>query len=610
MSKFFKRLQNEINFYLERKIEISEGVNFSQYNTIKRIMKFKNRDLSGSKIDDDLRYLYHPDIIETRVDNEIKNLRIDTKHVMPFSENPRKDFPAVFIMDLKLKDWMEETGQADELKRAIEEYVSNGNVGFKRTADGFERVDPINTYITNQKAETVEETDIIERRELTASEIDRMDEWDEDAKRKVIEECGNKTYKATEETTESDSSKEYYEIYEFTGEVSEEEFSELSDSYQIGDDKDKYFLAKIIVAGLQKGDQGENIVLFAEKVPGSMTDWYKYAHRGKYKGRFWREGMYEILFDYQVRANEIARDIAAGLEWASKVIFRSNDSKILQNIRADLVNGDIVITEDLQQVDVRLHNLDQLIADWNRNLEQADDVAHSHEVARGDTLPSGTPFRLGALLDENIGKMFAVLRQKFAITYRRVFQNWILEDMIDELSGEEIFRLTGDAEMLDRFRKVRVESWYMNNLVEIGPHTKEEAEAIKAEKMDELRDIDPVIKNAEEIWDGVKSRIKVTVVGENRDVADQMETIANLIQLESDPERRAFLLDSIYKIKGIPVPPKREEAPEDQRTKRKREAGEASEQPGAEGEQVAARGGGAMDELAAMLGEGGGGIPT
>jgi len=37
--------------------------------------------------------------------------------------------------------------------------------------------------------------------------------------------------------------------------------------------------------------------------------------------------------------------------------------------------------------------------------------------------------------------------------------------------------------------------------------------------------------------------------------------MVQLLQLEQDPMRIAFLLDSIYKIRGIPVPPLLEEAP-------------------------------------------------
>ncbi len=188
-------------------------------------------------------------------------------------------------------------------------------------------------------------------------------------------------------------------------------------------------------------------------------------------------------------------------------------------------------------------------------------MANSYEVSRGESAPSGTPFRLGALQDANAGKLFTLIRQKITLPYKRVFREWVLPELIKDLSGEDVFRLIGDSEVLDQLREIMAATWYMDNLVTIGPHTKEIAEAIKAEKMDELRRVDPVIQNTKEIWKGVLPRLFITITGENSDMADNITDLTSLLNLEQDPERIAFLLDSIYKVRGIPVPPKKEQEP-------------------------------------------------
>lgn len=106
-----------------------------------------------------------------------------------------------------------------------------------------------------------------------------------------------------------------------------------------------------------------------------------------------------------------------------------------------------------------------------------------------------------------------------------------------------------------------VNNWYMQNLVQIGPHTREMAEGIKQEKLDELRDIDPVIDNSKEIWEGVLPRMFVTITGEGYLYNETVQDILQLIQFETDPNRVNFLLDMMYKIRGINVPPKAEEQP-------------------------------------------------
>lgn len=558
-ASIYKRIETEIENYISNKVEISPNVFFSQYQTINRIMKFVNRDLSGTKINSDLTYDYYFDIISPRVDSEVKNLRFDTKHILVFSRSPRNDFPVVFVSNAMLKSWLADNGEDLKLKSSVEEFSGMGNVIFKKIEGGYERCDPLNTYITNQRAETIDDTDIIERHEMTASQIKRMSAWDSDAVDSVIKDLGNKTFTSSKLTTPIESTGKRYEVYEFTGEVSEKEFNELNE--EEGGDEHTYFLAKIIVAGLEDTGKGKKYCLFSEKLNGLLSDHYQDSHRGKYEGRFWRVGLYELLFDHQIRCNEIGNQLSRGLEWASKVVFRSKDSRVLQNIRADLDNGDVVITEDLAQVDVRMQNMDQLIADWNRIQLDADKLSNSFEVVRGEAPPSGTPFRSTALMDSNAGKMFTLLRQKITLPYKRVFREWVLPELIKDLSGQEIFRFVGDEDMLDQLREVMVNSWYIDNLVKIGPHTRDIALAIKAEKMDDLRKSDPIIENSSDLWKGVKDRLFVTITGENSDMTDNIQDMVELMQLEQDPSRLAFLLDTIYKMRGIPVPPLPQQGP-------------------------------------------------
>lgn len=554
-SSLFTRLENEISNYISGEIEISPGVNFSQYKLTNRIYKFRNRDLTGQKINSDLSYNYFFDVISPRADNEIKNLRFDTKNIMVFSQNPIKDFAVVFLSNACLKSWMSKKGEDIKLKSAVEEFVANGNIGFKRITGGYEIVDVLNTYITNQKAQTIDDTDIIERHEMTASQLIRMTQWDKAKIDLVIEDLGNKSFKASTETTPISSTGKRYEIFEFTGEVNELEFNQTKGIE--GGDENKYFLAKVVVAGLKESGTGEKYTLFAERLTGTISDYYIYAHRGRYEGRFWRVGMYELLFDHQIRANEIGNQLARGLEWASKVIFRSKDSKVLQNIRADMDNGDVVITEDLQQVDVRMRSLDQLISDWNRLMNDADKLSNSYEVVRGESLPSGTPFRMGLLMDQNAGKLFILLRQKITLPYKRVFREWVLPELVRDLKGEDVFRFVGEVEIMDQLREILVDSWYAQNLVAIGPHTKETAEAIKQEKLEEIKKVDPAIKNTKKIWEAVQSRLFITITGENYDLSEQMQDLTTLIGMEQDPERINWILDQIYRSRNIPIPPRK-----------------------------------------------------
>lgn len=562
--KIIQKTETEISEYLTGTVEISEGIMYSEYRLKKRIALFKNRIYPKGKTDSQGRYKYWADIITPRVNSEVKNLRIDTKNFLPFSTAPRQDFGAVFILKAQTYDFMWKTGRAEELNDNVEQFSSDGNILFKKTKNGYDVSDPANTYITNQTAKTVDETAIVERHQLTQSELRaKADLWDNVDD--VIENCKGMQFSSQKRTASKATSSPYYEIFERVGETSEADLFEAQG--KDGGDEDKYVLARVIFAGLKKGGKKDTkYILFADSFSKSkkMSDIYKSAHRGPYKGKFWREGLYELLLDNQVRANEIANQIARGLEWASKTIFNSPDKLIAQNILTDLQNGDIIKSQGLTQVQVRMQGIDQLIADWNRNLQEADSIANSFEIVRGESLPSGTPFRLGALLDQNASSLFVFLRQKFGIVYREVFKQWVLPELVKDLKGQDIIALTGNTEMLEELRGIQVEEWYRKNLVAIGPHTQEMANDIKKLKLEELQREDPVIKNTKEIWDGVLPRINYTITGENSNLEDELTTISSLVQLEQDPARRAFLLDVIYSLKNLPKPPEPQPQPEQQ----------------------------------------------
>lgn len=558
------RLRSIITTYQTGSIEVSPGSFFSQKDMVEKVFSFKNTDLAEDKLDTDGSYRYYFDIITPRVGAEVKNLRIDSKNILLFSNNPRLDFSPVFLANLALSEWLAESGHDLLLKDSVFQFVELGNVGFKRTGDGFCLVDALNLYVSNQMAETVEDTDLVERVQLTPVQMMSHDKWDREAVERALENHKGTSFSATDQSTEAENSSDVYELFEFTGVLSEAEYNEIKGID--GGDEHNYFIGKVIVSGLQQGEQTAppEIVYCQEAKGKKMSDLYMFAHRGPYSGRFWRKGLIETLIDHQIRANEIANDIAQGLSWASKTIFRSRDKLILQNVRADLDNGAIIEAEDFTQVDVRMQSIDQLIADWNRLMVDADRLSNSVEIVRGEGMPAGTPFRLGALMDQNAGLLFVLYRQQLTLPYKRVFREWVLKDFVKDMTGKDIFRLSGDENQLQGFREVIVESWYVDNLVHIGPHTKEQAEELKQEKMDELAKSDPVIKNAKEVWDGVLPRMFVTITGENSDLQDQVQDLVNLVNFEQDPGRRNWILDSIYKIRGIPIPPAAPPQPQQQ----------------------------------------------
>lgn len=530
------QIKNEITAYKNSTVEICDGYSYSQSKVVRRIMLYKNQIYPKGKFDSQGNYKYWFDIISPRRDNEIKNIDFDTKDITLVSE-PMKDAGKLLIANARLKDFLHESGQAEKLNEAIERGTEWGNVVWKSIKDGYKLMDLNNFFVLNQKAETLEHSDVIEAEILDSGEMrKKVDVWEN------VEDL-IKSAKPNDEK----SSPEFY-IYERNGEITEKDFYETKGKIEKGDET-KYVLAKVIVGGIEKESPTE--VLFSEIIDEKP---YKEYHRGTYSGKWLRQGMYEILFDVQTRANEIGNQIARGLEWAAKTIFRSSDRIIAQNILTDLQNGDIIKSTDLTQVNTRMNSIDQLIADWNRLMGVADKLANSFEVVSGENMPAGTPFALGQLLNVNANKLFDFIREKFSIVFQDVLEEWVIPDLLKDLKARDVIKLTQDSEILNRYYQMLVEEWYVNNLIILPPHTPEIATLLKQSKLQELLKNKEVVVSLEKgMWKDFLPRVKVVITGENYALASELETLKTFIQLEQDPIRRTALIEMAMAKKNMDV---------------------------------------------------------
>lgn len=529
------QISQELENYKNNTIEIVEGYPYSQFKLVRRIMLYKNQIYPKGKLDSQGNYKYWFDIISPRVQSEVKNIDFDTKDIVLASEED-DDAGRLLIANASLRQYLKATGQAAQLNEAVERNTEWGNVLYKKVKGGYKLMDLNHVYILNQIAESLEDSDVIEEEIMYSVDLrKKIGVWD--------------NVQALIDAAKVDvnkSSPEFY-VYERNGEITEKAYNEAKGKE--GGDETKYVMVKVIVGGNTKHKPRE--ILFCDTLSSKP---YKESHRGTYSNRWMRVGMYEILFDIQTRANEIGNQIARGLEWSSKTVFRSSDRLIAQNIITDLQNGDVIKSTDLQQVNTRMDGLDQLIADWNRLMTTADKLANSYEVVTGEDLPSGTPFSLAAQQNANANKLFDFIREKLALTFQDVLDDWILPELLKNLKCQDVLKITSDESFLQRYYEMIVDDWYVSNLIAIGVHAPEEGQMYKQLKLQELMKNDStVVKLEKEMWANFLPRVIVNITGENFALANELETIKSFIQLEQDPVRRSALIEMAMKKKNIDV---------------------------------------------------------
>ena len=547
-----KQIELEVRDYINKDVDLGDNIKYSQYRLTRRIVQFESKTYPTGNFDIQGNYKYWFDVILPAINSEIKNIDFDTKNITAYS--PRKiDATADIIINLRLVEWLRLNGQAEELNSAIEQGTGWGNIVWKRIKNTYERMDLKNFYVINQTAESLKDSPAIERHQFSQTKLHKMQATGKFQNLdKILAECGENTYKSDQSVTDDqETTTPYYLFFERNGEVSLAFLKRWRGEEATEDDENNYVYAKVIGAGTESKNGGVKIkyVAFAQEAKNP----YKEYHRSLYRGKWFREGMYELLFDHQVRANEVGNQIAQGLGWSSKTIFKSNDQQIDQNIMEDMLNGDIIKSKDLEQVQTRMQGADQLFAEWNRIKAEIRELSNSTEVVRGESSP-GQPFKQGQLLNANSNKLFDFIREKLSIPLREVFEEWIIPELIKELKVKDVLRLTGDSDVYNRLIEAVVENWYIDNLVDIGPHGPEVAQVLKGEKIAELKRDDAIfIKEFNKLFKDYRPNAAVIITGENIDLPAKKASLATFIQLESDPVRRTHLIERVMKLDGIDI---------------------------------------------------------
>lgn len=549
MSTIYQKVENEIHSYIYGTVEQDEAIPYSEYLLKKRIAMFEARQYPTGKTDELGRYLYWYDIITPRLNDEVKNLRVDSDNFNLQTDQPSKYFPHTAILNGRRKEFLEENGYAITFKEDVEKFSGWGSVLWKRVGNKWKRLDLRNVYLTNTLAENISNTDVIERHMLTASQVRKMNGWENVDK--VIKECGERRFNSTKLSWQQPTFKKYYEFFERVGEVTEKEWNEINGKE--GGDENKTVLCKVIFAGLKGDEKSGKYVVFKEKI-SSMDEVYTEAHRGVYKGRWLREGLYSLLFDYQVRANEIGTQIANGLESSVRTLYRSTDVQTYQNILTEIEDGAIIQSENLQQVSTRFEGFDQLIADWNRNVQEADRIANSFEITRGEELKAGAPFRMGLLIAQNNNKLFIVLRMRLTAPYRKIWKSWVLPEMVKTLKGKELVRLSDDSILSQLYTNI-ARNWYRENAAKIGPIPAEVKQQLLLAKVAELSQTDGLDISLKDInWTEALRTINLNISGENDDADEKIADISGFLGVEQRPGVRNYLLDRAYQLRGIDIP--------------------------------------------------------
>jgi hypothetical protein len=540
VESIYKFVAKQRDSYRSDKITITEGYDFSQYETLRTIELYDNDKFLSGNEDSLGREKPFFNIVSFRKNVATRATDLDTKDVQIQSERITKtSYAETFLLNLKSRNWMKLAGFATFLNRLGAIRAKYGGVLVKKTeANGELRIDVVSwlNAITDQV--DIRNGVKIERHYYNPAQlkIDVPKNWKNIDEAITAAKKAREAQAAVQAPNQNKTPGDYVEVWEVHG-VLPSCFLRGAEGYEEdygSEDEYERQMHVVVLDGTDK-DKVEGVTLFAGV---EDEDPYKYLPYEEMDGRGLGKGVIESLFEAQVWTNYSEKQKKDMLDLAAKIIFQTTDGNIAaQNVLTDLETGQIVKTAantTLGRVDNSASSFAQfqaLAADWDK---QAERISSTFNAITGETMPSGTPFRQVAILNQEAGSLFEYRREEAGIFIREIFLDWVLPFLVKQIKKDKDLTATLEPEELeivseavanqeaDKFAKERILGGQT-----VTPEEKQAVYGAVKETSMQLRRRS--FKGFDKLFSDWMGTVDVITTGEQKNKAAMLETYNNII---------------------------------------------------------------------------------
>jgi hypothetical protein len=546
--------------YLDQDIEPVEGMNFNQYDLFRRVNLYINSVFENGNVDERGNDKFFHNIINHRCAHATKNIDLDTKDIYVTADDER-GYAASFIMRAKLRCWMRDTGFADKLNRLGDKLPKYGAVIWKRVKrSGNEKKYPgmidvedvdLLDVIFDPSVKRIKDSPLFAHRYLLRPQFirDMVEDggWDEAAVDAILQAQSGSLKKSqflrdnaladagAFSLTDTIPTIELYEMYGWVPETAIPKDWKSEAGIKGEAEVDEYVY---IMAVLDSADgSGGNIAYLKEMDPYDFP--YKDCLMPARTSKRWLPfSIPELLLDLQVRANELVNRFFRALRSGSLHVFQTRNALSHANVFNDAEDGDIIVSKgEITPVSLELRAFQQYQVEYQNIETQADKIANTFEVITGENLPTNTPFRLGAQLSANASKIYEQMREECGNFLSEVFNEWIMPDIIENLTADEILDVFGSAEELkffdESYRRAKMLESVKSYILKVG-HLPTVTEFATVEKTlaEEQDRADRKLKITKEFMEeAFEYSIRFDVTGETTNKKADDETLGNLFQI-------------------------------------------------------------------------------
>ncbi len=426
---------------------LGEFVEWSHRDTVERIIAYINSKHTSGDKDSLGRDKPFFNIITAAVNIWYRATDIDRKDIT-IRPTKSSDTIASFLASVKLQDWMRRTDFGTFLNkwgRILSQYGSAVVKFVEKDGELIPSVVPWNRIITD--AVDFDALPRIEKLYKTPAQIMQMPEIDKETAENLIE---NLVSRKNAKNQKKDNLSEFVELYEVHGELP---IALLTDDPSLAtDDEWNTYRQQMHLVSFIKNKATKDYDDFTLYKGKEKNDPYLLTHLIEEDGRVMGIGAVEHLFDSQWMQNHTMKNLKDTLDLSSKLIFQTSDGNFIgRNVLTAIETGDIMIHKENQPL-TQINNtkaditaLQNFAGQWK---VLAMEITSTPEALRGTTMPSGTPYSLGALLSQQAGSLFEIMVENKGLYLEQMLRKFIIPHLKTKLdTTDEIVAVLEDYDL-------------------------------------------------------------------------------------------------------------------------------------------------------------------
>jgi hypothetical protein len=342
-------------------------------------------------------------------------------------------------------------------------------------------------------------------------------------------------------------------------------FGEVPKSWLDGSNSDETVKALFIVAGADVqeldadgrpvGERG--VILFSS---AWKKDWpFKDFHYIKTKGRWLGIGIPEMLFDVQVRVNELKNQKRISMEIGAMHLFQTSDNTLVKNTLTDLENGDVVFSKNgITPIDNAERNLAAFNDEESSYHSQVDRLSFAYEAIRGEAGDSSTPLGTTQIAVAQGTSVYAFKKENLSLFWQEFFNDLVMPQLLKDLSAEHIMRYTGSAQELLQLdlaaAEIEANDFAKDQILSGKIFTKEDLDAMRSQRIQDYRRMGEsrFIKIKDAFYDDVEFEFDFLITDEQADplkiVQNTQAVFLALTQAQQPDGTNMFLDDPRMKV--------------------------------------------------------------